>query len=289
MYIDFLVNGKDSFLGFVHLIFLAIIQGLTEFVPISSSAHLAVIPIFFSMARQSIGVDIAIHIGSLIAVCQIFRNDLGRLFSDFIDLILENEKPAASNFFLLILFSSVPIVIATIILFSFGLIDHLRNLHVIAVASILFAIPLFLADKAAKKTRSVENLNLSDVIYIGFWQAFAIIPGASRSGCCITGSLMRGFKTMDSAHISLIMSVPTILGSSILLVLELSGSMKNDFLDQNLTSVLYCIIFSYISAFLSIKIFFHLIRKLSFLPFIIYRILFGLSVLSYLVFFSAPI
>ena len=137
-------------------------------------------------------------------------------------------------------------------------------------------------DKICKKKRFIEEFSLSDAIYIGFWQSFAIIPGASRSGCCITGALIRGFRNFDAAHLSLIMSIPTILGSSVLLVLELFTPSSTDFFAQNLIDVIYCVVFSYFAAFVSIKVFFRFIQKISFLPFVIYRILFGSFIIIFL-------
>ena len=261
---------------------LAVIQGLTEFIPVSSSAHLSILPLFFYIEKQSIGIDIAVHLGSLIAVCHIFRHDLSKLFKGLIDLFFKNNKSEDSRTLLLVLIATIPIVIMTIVLSIFEIIDHLRSIYVIAIASIVFSFPLLLADKICKKTRFIQDFSFSDAIFIGIWQSFAIIPGASRSGCCITGALIKGFRSFDAAHISLILSIPTILGSSVLLMLELSSTSGSDFFGKNLMDVIYSVVFSYFAAFISIKIFFRFIKKISFLPFVIYRILFGFCVIIYL-------
>ena len=269
-------------LGFFHLILLATIQGLTEFIPVSSSAHLSILPLFFYIEKQSIGIDIAVHLGSLMAVCHIFHKDLSALFKGLIEVLFKKDKSKDSRIFLLVLIATAPIVLMTIVFVLFDLINHLRSIYVIAIASIVFSIPLLLADKICTKKRFIEEFSLSDAIYIGFWQSFAIIPGASRSGCCITGALIRGFRNFDAAHLSLIMSIPTILGSSVLLVLEIFTPSSTDFFAQNLIDVIYCVVFSYFAAFVSIKVFFRFIQKISFLPFVIYRILFGSFIIIFL-------
>ena len=269
-------------MGFFHLILLATIQGLTEFIPVSSSAHLSILPLFFYLEKQSLGMDIAVHLGSLIAVCHIFHRDLSTLFKGLAEILFRKYKSENSKTFLLILIATAPIVLMTIVFVLFDLINHLRSIYVIAIASIVFSIPLLLADKICKKNRFIEELSFSDAIYIGFWQSFAIIPGASRSGCCITGALIKGFRNFDAAHISLIMSIPTILGSSVLLILELFTSSGTDIFSQDLIDVIFCVIFSYFAAFFSIKIFFRFIQKISFLPFVIYRILFGFFIIIFL-------
>lgn len=269
-------------MGYLHLIFLASIQGLTEFIPVSSSAHLVVLPIFFNLEAQGIGIDIAVHIGSLIAVCQIFRKDILTLLTGMKHLFLKKQTLPEPNLFLLTIITTIPIVVITIFFVLTGLINYLRNIYIIGIACIVFAIPLFLVDKASSKSRTIDQLRIYDALYIGLWQSIAIIPGASRSGCCITGSLIRGFKSKDSAHISLIMSVPTIIGSGALLVIEVLFLTKTDLLMHGVENIIYCIIFSYFTALISIKLFFYYIQKVSFLPFVIYRIAFGSFILFYL-------
>ena len=268
-------------MGYIHLLFLAIIQGFTEFIPVSSSAHLAALPFFLDIKRQSIEIDIAIHLGSLLAVCQIFRNDLSKLFRGFFNIIFGNYDNATSNLFVLSLIATTPIIILTAFLVSFDLLTILREIYVVAVACIIFSIPLYLADRKSKKVRSFEHFGVRDAFYIGLWQSFAVIPGASRSGCCITGSLLRNFKSKAATHISLIMSIPTILGSGMLLLIEIIFVPTDYLLSGNLFSLFFCIILSYIAAFLSIKMFFHYVEKISFLPFIIYRIFLGFLILAF--------
>lgn len=273
-------------MGFIHIVFLAIIQGLTEFIPVSSSAHLVILPQIFYSVSQSIGIDIAVHMGSLFAVIHIFWNDLKRLFSGMFDVILLKKHDIRSNIFLLTSVATVPIVVITILLFAFNLTSLLRNIYVISIASIFFSIPLFLADKNSSKARKIEDLTYSDAISIGLWQCFAVIPGASRAGCCITGALIRGYTRMDSTHISFLFAIPTILGSSILLFLELLLLPTSQVFQQNLKDIIYCVILSYLSAFLAIKLFFRYIEKISLLPFVIYRILFGSIILITAIFSS---
>ncbi len=271
-------------MGYIHLLFLAIIQGLTEFIPVSSSAHLAALPFFLDIQRQSIEIDIAVHLGSLLAVCQIFYHDFVKLLLGFFDIILGKYNTSKSNLFVLSLTATIPIIIATIFIIAFDLLNSLRDIKTVALACIIFSIPLYIAHKTSKKIYSFEHFGIWDAFYIGIWQSFAVIPGASRSGCCITGSLFRGFKNKAATHISLILSIPTILGSGMLLVVELIFVPKDQILSSNLTVIFLCIIFSYVAALLSIKIFFHYIEKITFLPFIIYRIFLGILILGFIFF-----
>ena len=269
-------------MGYIHLLFLAIIQGITEFIPVSSSAHLTALPFFFDIQRQSIGIDIAVHLGSLLAVCQIFRSDFVKLVIGFFDIILGKYDTAKSNLFVLSIAATIPIIIATVFIIAFDLLNFLRDVQTVALACIIFSIPLYIADKKSKKIRTFENFDIWDALYIGFWQSFAVIPGASRSGCCITGSLFRGFTNKAATHISLVLSIPTILGSGVLLIGELVFIPKDQLIYGNFFSIFLCIFFSYAVALLSIKMFFHYIEKISFLPFIIYRIFIGFFILTFL-------
>ena len=130
-------------MGFIHIVFLAIIQGLTEFIPVSSSAHLVILPQIFYSVSQSIGIDIAVHMGSLLAVIHIFWNDLKRLFSGMFDVILLKKHDIRSNIFLLTSVATIPIVVITILLFAFNLTYLLRNIYVISIASIFFPFHFF--------------------------------------------------------------------------------------------------------------------------------------------------
>jgi len=258
-------------MGTLHAFLLAIIQGLTEFLPISSSAHLVLLPIVMKWHDQGLVMDIAVHLGSLLAVLFYFRHDLRNLISAWLgSLNHSNNSNDDSRLAWQLFWASLPIFMVAFFVQAY-LIQHLRSAVVIGVASIVFGLLLWHADRYGQQTRDNKDLKTRDALMIGIAQAFALIPGASRSGVTMTAGLWLGLTRVEAARFSFLLAIPTILAAS------LYGSykaMQQDVLiNWGLTfSVTIC---SAVVAFLCIHWFIKFVSKIGMLPFVIYRILLG--------------
>ena len=232
---------------------LAFIQGFTEFIPVSSSAHLIIISKISNFNISSLQLDISLHLGSLLAIIFYFRKDL---------LNITKNK----SLFLLIVFGSIPLIIVGYFFYSSGLIENFRNLKVIAWATLIFGILLFIADRSTIKNKINDNLNLKNILLIGIFQILAIIPGVSRSGIIITASRFLNFDRVDSSKISFYLSIPALAGASVL-------SMKdiiNTNVDMNFLFI-FAVLLSFIVSYLTIKYFLIYVRSFNLNLFVYYR------------------
>ena len=232
---------------------LAFIQGFTEFIPVSSSAHLVIISKISNFNVSSLQLDISLHLGSLLAIIFYFRKDL---------LNITKNK----SLFLLIVLGSIPLIIVGYFFYSSGLIENLRNLKVIAWTTLIFGILLFIADRSTIKNKINNNLNLKNILLIGIFQVFAIIPGVSRSGIIITASRFLNFDRVDSSKISFYLSIPALAGASVL-------SMKdiiNTNIDMNFLFI-FAVFLSFVFSYLTIKYFLIYVRNFNLNLFVYYR------------------
>ena len=232
---------------------LAFIQGFTEFIPVSSSAHLIIISKVSNFNVGSLQLDISLHLGSLLAIIFYFRKDL---------LNITKNK----SLFLLIVLGSIPLIIVGYFFYSSGLIENLRNLKVIAWTTLVFGILLFIADRSIIKNKINNNLNLKNILLIGIFQVFAIIPGVSRSGIIITASRFLNFDRVDSSKISFYLSIPALAGASVL-------SMKdiiNTNIDMNFLFI-FAVLLSFVVSYLTIKYFLIYVRNFNLNLFVYYR------------------
>ncbi len=254
----------------LHAFLLAVIQGLTEFLPISSSAHLVLLPIIMQWQDQGVVVDIAAHLGSLFAVVFYFRHDLKRLLNSWLQSVSSGHETDDSNLIWLLVWASLPIFIVALIVQAY-LLPYIRDAVVIGIASIVFAILLWFADKYGSQTRADKDLKVIDAILIGVAQAFALIPGASRSGVTITAGLWLGLTRVEAARFSFLLAIPAIFAASLYGAYR---AMQHDFvIHWALTiGVIAC---SAIVAFLCIDWFLKMVGKIGMLPFVVYRILLG--------------
>ena len=244
-------------------ILIALVQGVSEFIPVSSSAHLLLISNLSKFNYTSLEVDISLHLGSLLAILVYFWKDLIN--------ILDNKKLLH-----LIIFGSIPLIVIGFIVNYFDVIYLLRNLKLIAWTTLIFGIVLFFADKKIAKNNIENNLNFKNIIVIGIFQVLALVPGVSRSGIVITASRMFGFKRVDSAKISFFLSIPALFGASVLG----AGDILNKNIDFNFI-ILISIFFSFIFSFLTIKYLLKYLEKFSLNIFIYYRII--LSIILFLI------
>jgi undecaprenyl-diphosphatase len=256
------------------IILLALIQGLTEFLPISSSAHLALTPVIMGVEDQGLAFDIAVHLGSLLAVVIYFRKELARVSADTAGhYLLRREATPFSKLGMAIIIATLPIIV-------FGglktLLDiEFRSPLLIAWMSILFGLLLWWADTRTRGARGMEDYRFRDAFIIGLFQVLAILPGTSRSGITMTAALMLGFTRTAASHFSFLLAVPTILMSAAVVVLDILESGQR--LDT--TAMLVGAVFSFVFAYLAIHWFLKLIEKTGMLPYIVYRVVLGVILL----------
>lgn len=246
----------------IEIFILSLVQGVTEFLPISSSSHLILISNKFNFTNQALSIDVSLHIGSFIAVIYYFKKDILSFFNNKI-------------IFFKILISSIPIMIVGYFLVELNIIEKIRNIELIAWTTILFGILLYISDKFKLEKNIENNLNYKSIIFIGLLQILSLIPGVSRSGIAITAARLLKFKRIDSAKISFLLSIPILGAVSIF-------GLKNLFLSEDIIFTqlnLFSIIISFFFSFYTIKFFLKYINKFSLNIFVYYRVLLGLILL----------
>ena len=255
------------------IIILSLIQGITEFLPISSSAHLIIIPEFFLNIDSSRGFDVSLHFGSLLAVIYYLKKDLIKIILDTIFLKKDNE-----GFIILknLIISTIPVIIVGFLV-HINNFDIIRSLEVIGWTTLIFGILLGIADRNLKVIKFFKNLNLKDALAIGIAQTLAIIPGTSRSGIVITVGLWMGFSRFDASKYSLLLSIPVIIAATTLESLNLFFEKGLFFSNEMIIGM----ILSFFVALITIRFFMSWINKASLKIFVIYRIILGILILVY--------
>ena len=246
------------FQNIIEVLILSVIQGVSEFLPISSSAHLILVSILYEFKSNSLLIDISLHLGSLFAIIFFFREEL---------LDVKNNKKLLN----LIVLGSIPLIIVGYILYSTGFIYYLRNIKVIAWTTLIFGIVLYVADKSRFDKKISANLNFKSILFISLFQIFSLIPGVSRAGITITAARILKFNRFDSSKISFLLSIPALGGASFLGLKDLlNQSVEFNYL------VIIAIITSFIFSFMTVKFFLIYINKFSMDAFVIYRIIVAL-------------
>ena len=255
------------------IIILSLVQGITEFLPISSSAHLIIIPEFFLNINSSRGFDVSLHFGSLLAVIYYLKKDLMKIISDTMYLKIDNE-----GFIILknLIISTIPVIIVGFLV-HINNFDIIRSIEVIGWTTLLFGILLGIADRNLKVVKYFKSLNLKDALVIGIAQTLAIIPGTSRSGIVITAGLYMGFSRFDASKYSLLLSIPVIIAATTLESINLF--IEKGFFFNN--EMIMGIILSFCVALIAIRLFMKWINKASLKIFVAYRIMLGILILIY--------
>lgn len=253
----------------LQIILLALVQGLTEFLPISSSAHLILAPRLFGFGDQGLAFDVAVHFGSLGAVLLYFRQEALLILRDwFASLPATGPVTEHSRMGWLIILATLPVMLAGLLLKS--LVEtELRSPLVIAYATLAFGLLLWWADRQGKRQRQTSDIRLKDALIIGLMQCLALIPGTSRSGITMTAGLLLGLTRQAASRFSFLLAIPTILMSSGLVTLELIT--EADYIDWQ--ALLWGILLSFIAAYGCIQLFLRHIERIGMLPFVIYRLL----------------
>jgi undecaprenyl-diphosphatase len=248
------------FSDIIEIIILSLVQGVSEFLPISSSAHLIIISTLYEFKSSSLLIDISLHLGSLFAIVFFFRREL---------LDLQNNQKLLT----LIIVGSIPLMVVGYILYTTNLIYYLRNIKVIAWTTLIFAIILFFADRRRFDKKISSNLNLKTILYIGFFQVLALIPGVSRAGITMTAARFFRFNRFDSSKISFLLAIPALVGAS---ALSLKDVLNQSF-DFNYL-IIVAITFSFLFSYFTVKFFLDYINTFSLNVFIVYRILIAILI-----------
>ena len=254
------------FQDFIEILILSAVQGISEFLPISSSAHLILVSNLYDLKSSSLLIDISLHLGSLLAIIFFFKKDL---------FDLRNNKKILS----LIIVGSIPLIIFGYILHSTELIHLLRNIKVIAWTTLIFGIILFFADQKKINQNIHTNLNIKSIIFIGIFQILALVPGVSRAGITMTAARFLKFNRVDSSKISFLLSIPALTGASFL-------GLKNAF-NQSIEInylIIVAVILSFLFSYITVKFFLNYINKFSLNIFIIYRIIISF-ILFYIIYY----
>jgi undecaprenyl-diphosphatase len=246
------------FQNIIEVLILSAIQGISEFLPISSSAHLILVSSLYEFKSSSLLIDISLHLGSLFAIIYYFKMDL---------LDIKNNKRLLS----LIIVGSIPLIIVGYVLYSTGIIYELRDVKVIAWATLIFGVVLYVADRNRFDKKISSNLNLRSIFFISIFQILSLIPGVSRAGITITAARILRFNRLDSSKISFLLSIPALSGASFLGLKDIfSQSVEFNYL------VIIAILTSFIFSFVTVKFFLIYINKFSMNAFVIYRIIIAL-------------
>jgi len=251
----------------LEVLILSIIQGVTEFLPISSSSHLIIFSNYLNFENQNLSIDVSLHIGSFFAVIIYFIKDILNF--------LKNKE-----LFLKIFLSSLPVMFIGYLLIKFDLVNHLRNIKIIGWTTVIFGVLLYISDKFKIENRLDKNFNYKSALIIGFFQILSLIPGVSRSGITISAARILRFNRFDSGKISFLLSIPTLAAVSIFGLNNILNSSNLNFSTINL----FAIFFSFIFSFITIKYFLMYIQRFSLSIFVFYRICLGggLLILAYL-------
>ncbi|SFP98244.1 undecaprenyl-diphosphatase [Roseivivax halotolerans] len=260
-----------------HLVLLALIQGITEFLPVSSSGHLILLPGLTGAEDQGLALDVAVHIGTLGAVILYFWSDVRVALGGTLRLAQGKIDTKGAFLALCLLIATIPVMAAGLALRLTGLDDALRSVAVIGWAMIVFGLVLYWADRTGAETRTAPEWTLKHAMIMGLWQVLAVIPGTSRSGITITGGRQLGYGRHDAAKLAMLMSIPTILASGALLGAE--ALMEPDVFPWRDAAIGAALAF--LAALAALALMMRLLRSVSFTPYVIYRVILGLALLVY--------
>jgi undecaprenyl-diphosphatase len=258
-----------------NLLLVALIQGITEFLPISSSGHLILLPNLTGLADQGLVIDVAVHVGTLGAVILYFRRDVGLALSGIPRLLTGRiDTPGAKLAFLLAV-ATVPVLVAGLLLQLSGLAEAMRSVTVIGWTMLIFGIVLYWADQRGGQHKHGGDWSLRDAVTMGLWQAVALIPGTSRSGITITAGRWLGDDRESAARLAMLMSIPTILASGVLLAAEVAATADAEAArDGTIAAAM-----AFVAALGALALMMRLLKSVSFTPYVIYRVILGIVLL----------
>ena len=254
----------------IQIVVLSIVQGVTEFLPISSSAHLILTSKFFGWQDQGILFDIYVHGGSLLAIIYAFKKEVSIL-------IQRAFSPYKQNLLLCLIIATLPVALAGFLGEDF-IKKNFRSLEFLILTTFLFAIFLFIADKYGKKTNSIESIGLKDSFIVGMFQILALMPGVSRSAITMIGALILSYSREDAARFSFLLSIPTL--SAVLLGSSIDAIQSEETVDWSI--LIFGGLISFVTSLLCINLFLSFIQKIGFTPFVLYRIILSIILVGIL-------
>ncbi len=257
------------------LLLVAIIQGITEFLPVSSSGHLILLPYFTGLQDQGQIIDVAVHVGTLFAVILFFWRDVSLCISGLPRLLSGHIDTPGSKLSFLLIIATIPVLIMGVMLKLTGLVDLMRSITVIGWTMLIFGIFLYWADRKGPQDKSSGDWSTKDAVTLGLWQAVALIPGTSRSGIVITGARALGYNRTDAAKIAMLMSIPTIIASGVFLGAEVIATADITAARDGAIAA----VFSFLAALVALSLMMRLLRTVSYTPYVIYRVILGLGLL----------
>jgi len=258
-----------------HLFILAVIQGLTEFLPVSSSGHLILLPSLTDAEDQGLAIDVAVHVGTLFAVVMYFWADVRTALIGCTRLVRGRVDTDGARLALYLAIATIPVVIAGLTLKITGLNDLLRSASVIGWTMLVFGIVLYWADRTGLQTKTDSDWSMKDAIIMGLAQVLALVPGTSRSGITITAARKLGYAREEGAKLAMLMSIPTIIASGVLLSADVVDQANWALArDAGISAA-----FAFIAAMVSLALMMHLLRIISFTPYVIYRVILGIGLI----------
>ncbi|RMH40753.1 MAG: undecaprenyl-diphosphate phosphatase [Alphaproteobacteria bacterium] len=259
----------------LHIIIVAALQGLTEFLPVSSSGHLVLLPILTGLPDQGLAIDVAVHVGTLAAVVLYFWSDVRLALLGLPRLLRGRLDTAGARLAFLLAIATVPVVIAGLASELAGLQEAMRSIRVIAWTTLGFGLVLWWADRTGPEEKTGEGWTLRDAIVMGLAQCLALVPGTSRSGITITAGRWLGYRRSDAARLSMLMSIPTILASGVLLGAKVATEADAALARDGAIAA----VFAFGFALLALGLMMRLLRSVSFAPYVVYRVFLGLALL----------
>lgn len=260
----------------LHIAIVALIQGFTEFLPISSSGHLILLPILTGLQDQGQAMDVAVHVGTLGAVMLYFRHDVARVLNGLPKVARRQIDDQNAWLALCLIIATVPVVLGGLLMHLTGLDAAVRSLSVVAWATIVCGIVLYWADRTGANDRTADDWSMKHALIMGLWQVIALIPGTSRSGITITGARQLGYTRHDAARLSMLMSIPTIIASGGLLSIEVAAEMNTALARDAAIGAA----FAFVAALAALYFMMRLLRTVSFTPYVIYRMVLGVALLA---------
>lgn len=259
------------------LFLIAAIQGLTEFLPISSSGHLVLLPALTGAQDQGLAIDVAVHVGTLFAVILFFWADVRVALAGTLRLLQGKVDTAGAFLALCLGLSTIPVVVVGLIISLAGWSEALRSVAVIGWTMLGFGLVLYWADQTGETTKTDKNWSLKDAIVMGLAQILALIPGTSRSGITITAARRLGYGREGAARLSMLMSIPTIIASGTVLGVEVAQTADWAVARDGLIAA----VFAFFAALLALAVMMRLLKSVSFTPYVIYRVILGVILLVY--------
>lgn len=259
-----------------HLFLLAVVQGITEFLPISSSAHLVLLHELGGPSADALALDIAVHLGSIVAVILYFRADARRAARGTVQLARGQLGTPEAFLALCLLVATVPALILGGVLALTGWVDLLRNTVIIGWMMIIFGVALWWVHRSAPEARPAESWTLRHAVVIGLWQAVALIPGVSRSGITMTAARGLGYERHSAARIAMLMSIPITLATGALLSVKVLRSPVGP---ELLANAAIAAVLSFVAAYAALALMMRFLSRVSFTPYVVYRIGLGIVLL----------